>query len=216
MSAKFRLFLDSANLEDLKKCLPHPVVYGVTTNPTLLKRGGVDRSQIHEFCDELFDLGAKQIHIQVQQTAAESIIEDALNLVSSGANIVIKIPATREGFVAGSRLAIAQIPITYTAVYTPEQAHFAAMLGADYAAPYLGRLEDSEIDGLSRISAMHDLVKDSKTRLLVASVRTRSAYLALLKLGVGSITIPPNLFEKLIDHQATIDAERAFLEDAAA
>ena len=106
------------------------------------------------------------------------------------------------------------VPVTYTAVYAAEQAHFAAQLGAAYAAPYLGRLEDSGVDGLALITQMQSLVAGSATRLLVASIRSREAYLALLNLGVGSITIPPRLFAELLDHDATLAAERGFLADA--
>jgi transaldolase len=108
--------------------------------------------------------------------------------------------------------------VTYTAVYAPEQAHLAAMLGAAYAAPYLGRLEDSGFDGLGLIARMQSLVAQTgaATRLLVASVRSREAYLALLALGVGAITIPPRLLHELLDHPATLEAERGFLADALA
>lgn len=113
------------------------------------------------------------------------------------------------------------MPVTWTAVYALEQAHFAAQLGAAYAAPYLGRLNDSGVDGLARIAQMQALVAQApaaraRTRLLVASVRSRDAYLALLQLGVGAITIPPHLFAELTDHPATLEAERGFLADAAA
>ncbi len=115
------------------------------------------------------------------------------------------------------------MPVTWTAVYALEQAHFAAQLGAAYAAPYLGRLNDSGVDGLARIAQMQALVTQApapaastRTRLLVASVRSRDAYLSLLALGVGAITIPPQLFAELMDHPATLEAERGFLADAAA
>jgi transaldolase len=104
-------------------------------------------------------------------------------------------------------------------VYAPEQAHFAAQLGAAYAAPYLGRLDDSGINGLTLIGQMQSLVArqpSSGTRLLVASIRSREAYLSLLGLGVGAITIPPRLFAELLDHPATLAAERGFLADARA
>ena len=120
------------------------------------------------------------------------------------------------GLRAGAELSAEGIPVTYTAVYAPEQAHFAGQLGAAYAAPYLGRLEDSGVDGLALIGQMQSLLAGTSTRLLVASIRSRAAYLALLHLGVGSITIPPKLFTELFDHTATLDAERGFLADAAA
>jgi len=129
--------------------------------------------------------------------------------------LVVKIPATREGLRAGAQLSARGVPVTYTAVYVLEQAHFAAQLGAAYAAPYLGRLEDAGLDGLALIGQMQSVLQGSGTRLLVASVRTREAYLALLRVGVGAITIPPRLFAELVDHEATLAAERAFLADAA-
>jgi len=108
--------------------------------------------------------------------------------------------------------------VTYTAVYAPEQAHFAALLGAAYAAPYLGRLQDAGVDGLALVARMQRLVERcaGETRLLVASIRSREAYLSLLDLGVGCVTIPPRLFGAILDHEATLQAERGFLEDARA
>jgi transaldolase len=142
------------------------------------------------------------------------MLEDAERLLRpfERGQLVVKIPATRDGLRAGAQLSA--VPVTYTAVYVLEQAHFAAQLGAAYAAPYLGRLQDAGIDGLALIAQMQSLVEHSATRLLVASVRTREAYLALLRIGVGAVTIPPRLFAELVDHDATLAAERGFLADA--
>jgi transaldolase len=165
------------------------------------------------------DLGARQVQAQVYSSEVEGMLEDARALLShfEPGQLVVKIPATRQGLDAGARLIAQGVPVTWTAVYAPEQAHFAAQLGAAYAAPYLGRLEDSGIDGLALIAQMQRLVAQrpsSGTRLLVASIRSREAYLSLLELGVGAITIPPRLFAELLDHPATLDAERGFLADA--
>lgn len=147
------------------------------------------------------------------------MLEDAQALLAHFApgQLVVKIPATRQGLAVGARLIAQGVPVTWTAVYAPEQAHFAAQLGAAYAAPYLGRLEDSGADGLGLIAQMQALVAQrpaSGTRLLVASIRSREAYLSLLKIGVGAITIPPRLFSELLDHPATLAAESGFLADA--
>lgn len=220
MTADFHLYLDSADLGELHACLPHPVVHGVTTNPTLLRRAGVSRRELPALLRECLALGARQVQAQVQATDAQVMLDDAQRLLADFApgQLVVKIPATREGLRAGAQLGAAGHPVTYTAVYAPEQAHFAAMLGAAYAAPYLGRLEDSGIDGLGLIARMQSLVTQTgaPTRLLVASVRSREAYLALLALGVGAITIPPRLLPELLDHPATLEAERGFLADAQA
>ena len=213
------LYLDSADMAELTTCLPHPVVHGVTTNPTLLKRAGVTRAALPALVLELLKLGARQVQAQVHAADVDGMLADARQLLAMGGpgQIVVKIPATRAGLQAGAQLSAKGVPVTYTAVYAAEQAHFAAQLGAAYAAPYLGRLQDAGIDGMALIAQMQSIVQHSgaATRLLVASVRTREAFLALLQLGVGSITIPPRLFAELMDHAATADAERGFLADAA-
>lgn len=214
----FHLYLDSADLAELKACLPHPVVHGVTTNPTLLRRAGVTRAGLPKLLHAALKLGARQVQAQVHAADAEGMLADARALLAEfdAGQFVVKIPATRDGLRAGAELSLAGVPVTYTAVYAAEQAHFAAQLGAAYAAPYLGRLNDAGIDGLALIAQMQSLVARSGavTRLLVASVRSREAYLALLDLGVGAITIPPRLFAELVDHPATLEAERGFLADA--
>jgi transaldolase len=211
------LYLDSADLAELRSCLPHPVVHGVTTNPTLLKRAGVTRASLPALVEQLLELGARQVQVQVHAADVDGILADARGLLSLAGpgRVVVKIPATRQGLQAGAQLSAKGVPVTYTAVYAAEQAHFAAQLGAAYAAPYLGRLQDAGIDGMALIAQMQSLIERAATRLLVASVRSREACLALLQLGVGSITIPPRLLGELLDHPATLDAERGFLGDAA-
>lgn len=223
MNEDFHLYLDSADLADLKTCLPHPVVHGVTTNPTLLQRAGVGRAALPDLLKRCIDLGARQVQAQVYSSDADGMLEDARALLShfDPGQLVVKIPATRQGLDAGARLIAQGVPVTFTAVYAPEQAHFAAQLGAAYAAPYLGRLEDAGVNGLALIGQMQSLVAQrpssaTRTRLLVASIRSREAYLSLLGLGVGAITIPPRLFAELLDHPATLAAERGFLADAQA
>ena len=219
----FHLYIDSADIAQIEACLPHPVIHGVTTNPTLLRRAGVSRADVPGLLARCIERGARQVQAQVHSVEADGMLEDALELLRhfDEGQLVVKIPATRQGLRAGAHLIAQGVPVTWTAVYALEQAHFAAQLGAAYAAPYLGRLNDSGVDGLARIAQMQALVAQApaartRTRLLVASVRSRDAYLALLQLGVGAITIPPQLFAELMDHPATLEAERGFLADAAA
>jgi fructokinase len=220
MTTPFHLYLDSADLAELRGCLPHPVVHGVTTNPTLLRRAGLARAELPGLLTRCLELGARQVQAQVHAADMEGMLTDAQGLLRSfdPGQLVIKIPATRAGLAAGAVLSGRGVPVTYTAVYALEQAHFAAQLGAAYAAPYLGRLLDAGIDGLALIGRMQALVaaSGSALRMLPASVRSRQAYLDLLQLGVGAITIPPRLFGELMDHPATLEAERGFLADAAA
>ncbi len=213
------LYIDSADLKLLEEFLELPVVYGVTTNPSILKRDGVLRTNLPKFVGQVFELGARVVQVQVWSQDAASMVSDALEFLTYGeaGAIVPKIPATREGLKAAAKLASDGIPVTLTAAYALEQALWATQLGAAYFAPYLGRLEDAGQDGLGLIAKMQNLIArnpDNKTRLLVASVRSRRAFLALLELGVGSITVPPSLLPKLFDHPETLAAEQTFLSDA--
>lgn len=217
-------YLDSADLDALRLCLPHPLVHGVTTNPTLLRRAGITRAGLPGLLQACVDLGARQVQAQVMSADVAGMLADAqwlLSLLPAG-RLVVKIPATRQGFAAGAQLSARGVPVTYTAVYALEQAQFAAQLGAAYAAPYLGRLQDSGVDGLALIGQMQQTVAQMNAsgacalRLLPASVRSREAYLSLLRLGVGAVTVPPSLWPELLDHGATLQAEAGFLADAAA
>ena len=214
----FHLYIDSADLDELSQCLPHPVIHGVTTNPTILKRAGVTRAALPGLFEKLFKLGVKQVQAQVHAAAADAMLEDARTLLAGfdPGQVVVKIPVARDGSRAGADLIAHGVPVTFTAVYALEQAHFSAQLGATYAAPYFGKMDDVGFDGLGMITKMQAIIEKSgaDTRLLVASIRSREAYLALLKIGVGAITIPARLFAELLDHQATLEAERAFLADA--
>lgn len=219
----FHLYLDSADLAELQAVLPHPLVHGVTTNPTLLKRAGVPRAGIEGLLQRCLALGARQVQAQVMSPDADAMLADAEALLRGfdPGQLVVKIPATRDGFAAGAQLARRGVPVTYTAVYAEEQAQFAALAGAAYAAPYLGRLQDAGIDGLALIGRMQDRIAQANaagtpTRLLPASVRSPEAYRALTALGVAAITVPPRLMAELLDHPATRGAEQGFLADAAA
>lgn len=221
------LYLDSADLADLQRALPNPLVYGVTTNPTLMKRAGLTWDDLPGFLQRVASWGARAVHVQARHRDVEGMLADAREAQTlaqtSGVEttIVAKLPATREGLVAAATLAADGMPVTMTAVYEPEQALWSALVGARYAAPYLGRLEDAGRDGLAVIAAMQATVRayggrdgGSDLRLLVASVRSPQAFRDLLALGVGAITVPVELFEALTEHAATLAAEEAFLADA--
>ncbi len=213
------LYIDSADLKLLEEALQHPVVYGVTTNPSILKRDGISRSALPKLVEQVFKFGARVVQVQVWQQNAAGMIADALEFLNYGeaGAIVPKIPATADGLKAAAKLTAKGIPVTLTAAYALEQALWATQLGVAYLAPYLGRLEDAGHDGLGLIAKMQNVLTrnpSNQTRLLVASIRSRRAFLSLLELGVGSITVPPLLLPKLLDHAETISAEQGFMTDA--
>ena len=220
ISPRFHLYIDSADLGVIQALLPNPLIYGVTTNPTLMRRAGLRSEELAAFIDRVLVLEAQVVQVQVSSRDANGMLRDARAALELGpeGRIIPKIPATRAGFAAGCRLSAEGVRVTYTAVFAPEQALFAANTGAAYAAPYLGRLDDLGSGSMALLARMQALVSryGSDTRLLVASIRTREAFLSLLDLGVGAITIPPSLAPELFDHVSTLDAESAFLADAEA
>ena len=213
------LYLDSADVKTLGLLLPNPLVYGVTTNPTLLKRAGVRWDALPQFVDQILNLGVRALHLQAVGETADELTRSGDELAKLGdtERIFLKLPATREGFEAAARLTGKGLRVTMTAVYRPEQVLFAAQVGASYAAPYLGRLQDSGQAGLKLIGQMQTLLNLyalHPTRLLVASVRTREAVLSLFELGVGSLTLPPVLFTELLINPGTTTAAATFMHDA--
>jgi len=215
------LYLDSADAAELHRVLPSPLVAGVTTNPTLMRRAGLGWDDLPDLVRRLTDMGVTTVHVQVRHADAEGMLRDAHGYLTLGAltTVITKLPATRAGFAAARTLTAEGAPVTMTAVVEPEQVLWSALVGARYAAPYLGRMDESGRDGLAVVSAMQEVARtygagDAALRLLVASIRSREAFRALLRLGVGAVTVPVPLFTALTEHEATLAAERAFLADA--
>lgn len=218
------LYLDSADLERLAPLLDVPAVHGVTTNPTLQREAGLTYAAMPDFVGEVLARGARAVQVQVAHADAESMIEDGLAFWrwAEEGRVIAKIPATREGLRAAHALVGHGVPCTMTAVFAPEQALWAQLAGASYAAPYLGRMNDRGENGMETIARMqallqaHPPAEDAEPcRLLVASVRSRSEALDLMHLGVGAMTVRPALAAELIDHAATAESEAVFLEHAA-
>jgi transaldolase len=170
--------------------------------------------------ERILTLGVRTVHVQVEAADETGIARDAADILALAADgiLIPKIPATRAGLAAGARLAADGVAVTFTAVFDPEQALFAALAGAAYAAPYLGRISETGADGLATIARMQSIVDryGSTTRLLVASVRSREDFAKLLDIGVGAVTVPVRLATELLERPMTAAAERAFLADAQA
>jgi transaldolase len=187
-----------------------------------MKRAGMGFEALPDFLRRVGDLCARRVHVQVRHPDVEGMLADAERYRGLGgsAEVVVKIPATREGFAAAAQLAERGVAVTMTAVYEPEQVVWSVMVGATYAAPYMGRMGDAGRDAPAEIGIMQRLlelyrgVAGGDLRLIVASVRSRHAFLQLLDIGVEAVTIPVELFGDLIDHGATRGAEATFLQDA--
>ena len=217
--ASMRLYIDSADLSEIKDALATGYVHGVTTNPTLLRRANVQARDVAALVRHASGWGAKHIHLQTYSSSADAMVREGTELAALEPHrVVVKIPAVPEGYAAAARLTAHGLHVTMTAVYTVRQVVLAGAVGAGYVAVYVGRMRDSGLDALQLIGQMqHTLdVQHSTVEILAASVRSPEELDTLAELGVATATLPWKVLSRLADSPATEAATATFLEDASA
>ena len=225
-----RLFLDSADPADWRLWLPTGLFHGVTTNPTLLKRAGqpCDLSSLRALTQEALALGVRELHLQAWGHDLLSCGRALADLAPG--RIWIKLPITRAGVEAARGLQADGLPITFTACYEPAQVLPAVALGADYIAPYLGRISDLGRDGHADLTRMQRIVESIRRvdpdgpgdrpdaspplRLLVASLRSPNDLALLAAEGLDTFTISPDIATALFAVEPTLAAAAQFERDA--
>jgi len=214
---KLRLFLDSADPLAWREWLPSGLFYGITTNPTLLKRAGqpCDLATLRALSQEALTLGVRELHLQAWGTDLLTCGRALADLAPE--RIWIKLPVTRAGVEAARGLLADGLAVTFTACYEPAQVLLAAAVGADYIAPYLGRISDLGRDGHAELIRMQRCVDalEAPLRLLVASLRHSDDLACLAAAGLNTFTISPAIAEALFTVQATEAAALQFEQDAA-
>ena len=207
-----KIFLDTANLEELKKGAAWGIVDGVTTNPTLIAREGRPiEEQIAKIC-EIVD---GDVSAEVVGTVAEEMIREGRLLAKIHKNVVVKVPLTRDGIRACSTLSKEGIRLNVTLCFTAAQALLAAKAGAYIISPFVGRLDDIGIDGMQLI---HDIVQvyqnyGYKTQILAASLRTTNHVIESAKAGADIGTMPFKTLDALFSHPLTDKGLEQFLKD---
>jgi transaldolase len=207
-----KIFLDTANLDELKKGAAWGIVDGVTTNPTLIAREGRPiEEQIAKIC-EIVD---GDVSAEVVATTADEMIREGRNLAKIHKNVVVKVPLTRDGIKACSTLSKEGIRLNVTLCFTPAQALLAAKAGAYIISPFVGRLDDIGIDGMQLI---YDIVQiyqnyDYKTQVLAASLRTTNHVIEAAKAGADIGTMPFKTLDALFSHPLTDKGLEQFLKD---
>jgi transaldolase len=211
-----RLYIDSAEDQDVTRLLATGIPSGVTTNPTILRRAGVHLGDLPRLYARWTEAGAGEVFFQSWGGTADELVEHGLRLAGIGPRVVVKIPATAAGFAATTRVVGAGHPVLLTAVYSAGQALVAAAVGARYIAPYLGRLDDAGLDGRAAIARMQRLLEGCDTRILAASLRDVEAVTALADLGVRHVTARPAVLEALLADDLAGRAAAVFEQDALA
>ena len=207
-----KFFIDTANLEEIKKGLDMGMVDGVTTNPSLIAKEGCDfEERIREICSIL----EGPVSAEVVSTDAQGMIDEAKALSKLADNIVVKIPMTTEGLKATKALGDMGIKTNVTLVFSPLQALLAAKAGATFVSPFVGRLDDISTDGMELISDIVQIYDNYNfsTEIIVASVRNPMHVLVSAKLGADIATIPFKVIAQLAKHPLTDIGLEKFLSD---
>lgn len=210
-----KLIIDDANIEKIKKIYEYYPIDGVTTNPTILAKSGREPYKVLKEIREFIGAEA-QLHVQVVAKTAEGMIEDANRIVSElGQNTYVKIPAVPEGFKAMKELKGEGVLLTATAIYTPMQALLAAKCGADYAAPYVNRIDNMGYNGIQVAKKIHSIFKINgfQTEVLAASFKNSQQILELCEFGIGAITASTDVIDGLVKNAAVDAAVDAFTVD---
>ena len=209
-----KIFIDTANLNEIKKAKALGLVDGVTTNPTLLaKERGETETLIRKISGEV----KGPVNVEVTGITCEEMVREAKVMATWGDEIVIKIPITPEGLKTVKILSSERIHTNVTLLFSPSQAILAAKAGATYICPFLGRLDDISFNGLELIRQIKEIYAnypDIKTQIIVASVRNPIHVIEAAMLGAEIVTIPPAIIEQMVKHPLTDKGIAQFLEDA--
>lgn len=208
-----KFFIDTANLEEIKKAESYGMIDGVTTNPSLVaKEGDVDfEDHIKAICDVVDG----PVSAEVVGLEAEEMIEEARHLSSLAPNVVVKIPMTMEGMKAVNTLSEEGINTNVTLVFSANQALLAAKAGATYVSPFIGRLDDRAQNGMDLVKEIVQIYDNygMDTEIISASIRHPMHVKEAALAGAHIATIPFNVIEKLSQHPLTDIGIERFLDD---
>ncbi|MGE4292290.1 MAG: fructose-6-phosphate aldolase [Desulfovibrio sp.] len=209
-----RFFLDTANLDEIRKATQYGILDGVTTNPTLLSREASDwRDLAATICKEV----QGPVSLEVFSEVSVKMLEEARELLHFGPNVVIKCPCTPEGLKACKQLSSNGVDVNMTLIFSPLQALLAAKAGAAYVSPFVGRLDAVGHRGMDLVEQIMTIFGNYgfNTQVLVASIRTPTHVLEAALLGAHVCTVPLAVLMDLLKHPLTDTGLITFAQDAA-
>lgn len=207
-----KIFMDTANVEEIARFVDWGVVYGVTTNPSLIAKTGRTQAEV---IPEIAKLVEGPVSAEVISTECEGMVEEARKLVQIAENIVIKIPCTPEGLKAVKILNAEGIKTNVTLVFSMSQALLAARAGATYVSPFIGRLDDIGEDGVLLVKNIVQAfcIYGITSEVIAASIRNLAHVDAVMLTGCQIATIPTKVLEQMIQHPLTDKGLAQFLAD---
>ena len=207
-----KIFMDTANVEEIKQYVDWGVVYGVTTNPSLIAKSGRTQAEV---IPEIVALVSGPVSAEVISTECTGMVEEARKLAKIASNVVIKIPCIPEGLKAVKILSAEGIKTNVTLVFSMSQALLAARAGATFVSPFIGRLDDIGQDGVKLVD---NIVKAFKlygieTEVIAASIRNIEHVEKVMLTGCQIATIPTKVLAQMINHQLTDKGLAQFMAD---
>lgn len=207
-----KLFIDTANVNEIREANELGVICGVTTNPSLIAKEGRDFAEVVK---EITTIVNGPISAEVVSLEHEKMVKEALELAKINENVVIKIPMCAEGLKAVNILTKKGIHTNVTLIFSAAQALLAARVGATYVSPFLGRLDDIGSDGMILIHDIAEIfaVHDIETKIIAASIRHPIHVIEAAKAGCDIATIPYKVIMQMINHPLTASGIDRFLKD---
>ncbi len=207
-----KIFLDTANLKEIKEAVSWGLVDGVTTNPSLVAR---EEGAFHKILAEISTLVSGPISAEVLSLEAKEMVSEARLLASIAPQIVIKVPVTPEGLKAARELKEEGIKTNVTLIFSLNQALLAARAGGAFVSPFLGRLDDKGHDG---IALVQDIVKmlryyDLPTEVIAASIRHPYHMVEAARVGADIATVPFKVLKQMFQHPLTEQGIKSFMKD---
>jgi len=208
-----KLFIDSANIDEIREISKWGILSGVTTNPSLIAKEGRDLKQVIE---EITQLVNGPISAEVVSETAEEMIKEAEAFINIHENVVIKVPMTEEGIKAVHNFSKMGVKTNVTLVFSATQALLAARAGASFVSPFLGRLDDIGYNGIQLVQEIAHIfeIHNINTEIIAASIRHNLHIVDAAKAGSHIATIPYKILKMMVNHPLTDIGIEKFLADA--
>ena len=207
-----QLFLDGSDIEKIRKYCGLGLIDGVTTNPSIILKSG---KNMIEVISELAGIVSGSVSAEVSALDSDTMVQEGIKLAEIAENVTVKLPITWDGLKACKALSNKGISVNMTLCFSSSQALLAAKAGAEYVSPFIGRLDDLNLEGIDLISDIKLIYSNYKfsTKILAASIRTINHVKQCARLGADVATIPLDIFEKLVKHPLTDSGLSQFTAD---
>ncbi|MDX1566721.1 MAG: fructose-6-phosphate aldolase [Longimicrobiales bacterium] len=210
-----KIFLDTADVDEIRRAADAGLIDGVTTNPSLMAKFLADDEEPADHFLRICEAVDGPVSAEVVAIEADAMVDEGKRLAEIHDNIVVKCPLTEDGLVACSRLRAEDIRVNVTLCFSPSQALLAAKAGATYISPFLGRIDDISGDGIDLLAQIRQIYDnyDVDTEILAASLRHPRHFVESALIGADVATLPVKVLYQLLQHPKTDEGLESFLAD---